>query len=118
MLGAYQLPDAELETIYAENGSVQDLDLDYELEAHLRERGISGKHIVSFAEILEVFDGVPEYFKNSPGRRAPLVMVGPTLDGRFLCVPIEPTEKFGVWHPVTAYTANTHHIERYRSYRG
>lgn len=40
-------------------------------------------------------------------------MVGPTRAGRFLCVPIEPTGKCGVWRPVTAFTANAHHVKRY-----
>lgn len=111
------MPDAELETLFAEYGEVEELDLDDALEIHLLERGISGKHIVSFAEIMEVFEGSPEYFENSPGRRAPAVMVGPTVEGRFLCVPIEPTGMRSVWRPITAYTANTHHVERYRSYR-
>lgn len=111
------MPDAELETIFAENGRVEHLHLDDALATHLEERGISGKHIVSFAEIQGVYQGAPEYFANSPGRRAPAVMVGPTLEGRFLCVPIEPTDTWGVWRPVTAYTANTHHVERYRRHR-
>ena len=111
------MPNTELETLFAENGRVEYLNLDYALATHLQERGISGKHIVSFAEILEVHQNVPEYFENSPGRRAPAVMVGPTREGRFFCVPIEPTSTRGVWKPVTAYTANTHHIERHRRYR-
>ena len=111
------MPDAELDALFAEYGLVQDLELDGDLEIHLRERGTFGKHIVSFGEILEVLKGEPEFFATSPGRRALAVMVGPTLEGRFLSVPIEPTGRSGVWRAITAYTANTHHVERYRSRR-
>ena len=86
-----------------------------ELELHLVERGITEKHTGSFTEILEVLTGTPKYFENLPGRRAPVSMVGPTRNGRMLCVPIEPTGKMGVWRPVTAFTADTHHVERFKS---
>lgn len=111
------MPDTEVEILFAEHGPVHELELDGALEIHLRERGTFGKHIVSFLEILEVLNGDPEFFTNSPGRRAPAVMVGPTSEGRFLCVPIEPARRQGVWRPVTAYTANAHHVERYWSDR-
>ena len=114
MLGAYLLPDAELLRVYSEHGHVEALDLDEALELHLEERGITEKHIVSFSEIREVFDGAPRFFANLPGRRAPLVMVGPTREDRILCVPIEPTGQRGSWRPITAFTANAHHVERYR----
>ena len=101
--------------LFGQYGPVEELELDEELELHLRERGIFDKHIVSFAEILEVHAGSPRFMENSsvPNRRAPIVMVGPTRAGRFLCVPIEPTGKRGVWRPVTAFTANAHHVKRY-----
>ena len=99
--------------MYSEKGPIEGLDLDEALELHLQERGITEKHIVSFDEILEVFNGAPRFFENSPGRRASLVMVGPTGEGRMLCVPIEPTVQRGIWRPLTAYTANAHHVERY-----
>ena len=72
-------------------------------------------HDVSFSEILGVFRIGPKYFENLRGRRAPVVMVGPSIGNRMLCVPIEPTGKAGVWRPVTAYPANAHHVERYNT---
>ncbi len=110
------MSEVEIEAIFAQNGAVNQLELDEELEEHLRERGLSTKHIVSLSEILEVFGGDPKFFENpsSQGRRAPIVMVGPTSAERILCVPIEPTGRWGIWRPITAFTANTHHIERYR----
>lgn len=109
------MPDDEIALLFGQNGPVEELELDEELELHLRERGNFPKHIVSFSEILEVFAGSPRFMENSsvPNRRAPVVMVGPTQAGRFLCVPIEPTGKWGVWRPVTAFTANSHHVRRY-----
>ena len=92
----------------ADSGPVDELEFDEDLGQHLRERGVFDKHVVSFAEILEVFHGAPRYFENLSGRRAPIVMVGLTRENRYLCVPIQPTGK-----PVTAFTANTHHVERY-----
>ena len=104
-----------MDFLFNKDGPVEEIELDAELELHLRERGGFEKHIVSLAEIREVFDGTPQFWRNSPapGRRAPLVMVGPTLSGRFLTVPIEPTGKWGIWRPVTAFTSNTYHRERY-----
>ena len=107
------MANVEIENLFAHNGSVEELELDEELELHLKERGITEKHIVSFVEILEVLQGNPRYFENLPGRRAPISMVGPTDSNRILCVPIEPTGKTGVWRPVTAFTANAHHVDRY-----
>lgn len=107
------LSDVEIQSLFADNGPVEELELDEELQQHLIERGITEKHIVSFVEILEVLQGAPRFFENLPGRRAPISMVGPTNLNRILCVPIEPTGKTGVWRPVTAFTANAHHIDRY-----
>ena len=102
-----------IEQIFADSGPVDELEFDEDLGQHLRERGVFDKHVVSFAEILEVFHGSPRFFANLSGRRAPIVMVGLTRGNRYLCIPIQPTGKRGTWRPVTAFTANTHHVERY-----
>lgn len=109
------MTESEAESLFGQYGPVTELELDEALEEHLKERGITEKHIVSFTEIREVFQGDPRFFGNPPGssRRAPAVMVGPTLGGRFLTVPIEPTGKWGIWRPITAFTSNAHHIQRY-----
>ena len=95
------------------NGPVEIMNLDAELEEHLNERGTYEKHRVGLAEILEVHEGEPRYFLNRLGRRAPVIMVGPTMQGRLLCIPIEPTGRWGVWRPVTAFEANQSDKERY-----
>ena len=109
------MAEVDLEALFGQYGTVDELELSEELGRHLQERGITEKHIVSFTEIVEVFSGQPSFFLNAGGalRRAPIVMVGPTQSGRILCVPIEPTSKRGEWSPVTAFTANTHHVQRY-----
>ena len=106
----------EIERLFSQYGPLRELELDDDLKQHLEERGITRKHIVSFAEILEVFAGTPRILENqpAPGRRAPLVMVGPTVAGRFLTVPIEPTGKWGIWRPMTAFESNTGDITRHR----
>ena len=103
----------EMYQLFQKNGPVHELELDEELQEHLKERGTYDKHIVTFTEILEAFTSSPKFFLNSTGLRAPLVMIGPTNHGRFLVVPIEPSGKFGIWRPVTAFTANAHHRQRY-----
>ncbi len=104
-----------LESLLIQHGQIEELDFDGDLELHLRERGTYDKHIVSFTEIREVFLGDPLFFENLPGRKALLLMVGPTIAGRFLTVPIEPTGRLGHWRPVTAFTSNSHHVERYNT---
>ena len=103
----------EINELFEYNGSVDILELDDDLRNHLQERGTYQKHIVSLSEILEVHRGSPRYFLNNSKGKAPAIMLGPTLANRFLCVPIEPTGKPGIWRPVIAFEANTHHKERY-----
>lgn len=71
------------------------------------------KHVVTPTEIVEVFEGSPRYFMNQgPDRRAPMIMVGKTLQGRCIVVPIEPAGEYGVWRPVTAFECNAQHAKR------
>ena len=52
----------EIERLFSQYGPLRELELDDDLKQHLEERGITRKHIVSFAEILEVFAGPPPGF--------------------------------------------------------
>lgn len=102
--------------IFSEHGRIDELELDDRFQEHLRERATYDKHRVSLTEVLQVHANQPKYFLNGspqPGR-APVVMVGPTFEGRILSVPVEPAERFGVWRPKTAFEANVHHIARYK----
>ena len=69
---------------------------------------------ISLLDVLEVVDREPRFFINRRGRRASHVMVGPTLGGRLLVVPIEDWGR-GVWRPITAFEANAWQARRYRS---
>ena len=46
------MSDVEIESLFADNGPVERLELDEELELHLVERGITEKHAVSFTRYL------------------------------------------------------------------
>ncbi len=107
--------EPNLNDILSSNGPVEVLELDGAFQQHLQVRGTYDKHRVSLPEIDQVFQLSPKLLVNSsPDGRAPVVMVGPTETGRFLCIPIEPTDKWGVWRPITAFEANAHHREKYR----
>jgi hypothetical protein len=92
---------------------VEQLEITPEFLAHMARRAFYREHRVSLSELMEVHAGNPRYFRNATGLRAPFVMVGRTAAGRILCVPIEPTASLGLWRPVTAFEANTHHVTRY-----
>lgn len=87
---------------------VTELVFDSENEMKLAVRGIGP------IDVLEVLDGEPRFFVNRRGRRASHVMIGPTLGGRLLVVPIEDWGP-GIWRPITAFDANTWQARRYRS---
>lgn len=107
-------PLAEIvEALVARHGAVEGLQFDEELVQHLAERATYAKHRVTLAEIADVHSGRPRFFENAGAGRAPLIMVGRTVAGRWLCVPIEPAGRTGLWRPVTAFQANRHHIQRY-----
>ena len=99
--------------LFEQVGPVEELQIDDEFLAHMAERGTYQKHRVAVVELLEVHAGAPRYFLNSGTGRAPLLMVGRTGAGRWVCVPIEPTGQHGVWRAVTAFEANAHNRSRY-----
>lgn len=106
---------SEIDNLFSENGEVDELELDDEFQQHLMSRSWYEKHDVAMSEVLQVHGNLPRYYLNvGKGRRALIIMVGPTYSGRWLCVPLEPTGRWGTWRPVTAFEANTHHKERYR----
>jgi hypothetical protein len=105
----------DLETIFDLYGRVEELDIDEEFTKHMADETRQySRHMVSVKEIREAHTQAPEYFENvGENLRAPVILVGPTNTGRMIVMPIEPTHTIGIWHPVTAFEANTHHIERY-----
>lgn len=71
-------------------------------------------HGITLLDVLEVLDQEPRFFTNRRGRRASHVMVGPTIAGRLLVIPIEDWGH-GIWRPVTAFEASAWQVRRYRS---
>lgn len=107
----------DMDELFSAHGRVEELEITDEFCDHLGERSTYTKHIVSILEILEVHESSPKYFLNTgtpdDPARAPVIMVGPTNAGRFLCAPLMPTGRQGVWRPITAFQANTHHRRKY-----
>lgn len=64
------------------------------------------RHGVAPEEVLQVAMGDFKAFRNKKGRAASHVLIGPTLGGRLLSIPIVTTEVEGVWRPVTAWEAS------------
>ena len=104
-----------VQALLTKHGPVNVLEITNAFRQHLADRASYRKHRVLIREIAEVHRGRPQYFPNtSRTGRAPLIMVGPTLVGRHLVVPLEPAGTYGIWRPVTAFEANQHHIHLYR----
>lgn len=110
----------EVQRLFEDYGTVDELEIDLAFQEHLAQRATYDKHRVTIGEILGVHQNQPGYFLNQSSnlenpeqRRAPLILVGPTPAGRFLAVPLEPTNSFGTWRVVTAFAANTHHIDKW-----
>ena len=104
----------DLDNLLHSNGPVDEIELDAEYIVHQDHRAIYDKHRVSSMEIVEAHGGSPLYIENEGSqRRAPLLLVGPTENGRMIAVPLEPTGRWGIWRAVTAFEANSHHRERY-----
>lgn len=61
------------------------------------------RHGISQQEVEEVCHG--QYVvKDAHGGR--VMIIGPTLSGRALCIILDPEPDEGVWHPVTARSAD------------
>ncbi len=113
------------ETLFSYYGRVERLEFAPDLQRHLRNH----RHNVRLTEIAEVrAQGLAKFFENTAAetgtsagqatevelnRRAPIIMVGPTAAGRVLCIPIEPTGRFGAWRPISAYDAGEYLLGRY-----
>lgn len=72
------------------------------------------QHRVTPGEVQQVLDRSPRFFSNTPARRAPVVMMGPTIHGRLLVIPLEAAGD-GIWRPVTAFEPTPAQVARYRS---
>jgi hypothetical protein len=88
-----------------------DLDFDQENIDHLARHGVTMK------DAFEVLYNAPRFFLNQPNRTGTHVMVGPDLEGRFFLISIEPTQREGVWRPVTAWKLGRHGLRIYNKGR-
>jgi hypothetical protein len=70
-------------------------------------------HRVTWAEVQQVLDRAPRFYRNRPDRRASIVMIGPTAQGRMLIVPLEELGD-GACYPVTAFEPTPQQAGRYR----
>jgi hypothetical protein len=76
------------------------------------------RHGVTAQEVLQVLQaGEFRMFRNKGRRRenAEYVIVGPTLGGRFLTIPVDAMPVSGVWRPRTAWESSE--AERARLYQ-
>jgi hypothetical protein len=71
-------------------------------------------HAVKMREAFEVVDGEPKAFRNH-SHGALWILVGPTKTGRYLTLPLDPTEVDGVWRPRTGYDSSAKELRRYDS---
>lgn len=105
-----------LEDLFSIHGLVEAIECDEAFAEHMASEGRDyGKHAVTPQEVGEAFAIAPVFSENEgDGKRAPIIMVGPAQSSRMLAVPLEPTERRGVWRAVTAFEANAHHRRRYK----
>lgn len=96
-------------------GRVEELEFDDEFAEHMASsQRAYAKHRVSEKEVREAWLGNPAYVENVGRRRGEsIIMLGRTHSGRIIVVPLQPTHRWGVWRPITAFEANAHHKERY-----
>ena len=60
-------------------------------------------HGVTVREVLQVLERGFRVLRNRNESSAPFLMVGRTYGGRWLTVPIAPTQQPGIWRPATAF---------------
>ncbi len=90
----------------------------FELEFDDWNESEAARHNVTPREIMQVLDeGDPVFATNKKGHAASILMIGPTLGGRFLTVPLAATPLEGRWRPATAFDSTAPEIARYRANR-
>jgi hypothetical protein len=70
-------------------------------------------HGVRRQEVVEVFESGYRLIRNAKRHKnQPYVMIGRTLGGRWLSIPIGPTDQEGIWRPATAFRSPQVHITK------
>ena len=105
--------------LFERYGTVDVLRVDGDFVNHQTDPATNyGKHLVGGHEVAEVHSDSGMFFPNiGANRRAPVIMVGYTREGRYICVPIVPTSVHGEWVPISAYEANSWARELYEKRR-
>lgn len=106
------MSSADARRLFQTQGPVDEIEFDEEFAEHMASRRYQ-KHDVTTSEILEAHWNGPRYFENAGAGRAPIILVGRTIDDRYIVVPLEPTGRWGRWRAVTAFEANAHHRTMY-----
>ena len=70
-------------------------------------------HGVTVREARQVLLNAPRFLRNRSEGGAPFVLIGPTFGGRFITLPIDPTDERGVWRPRTGYPSRANERARY-----
>lgn len=70
------------------------------------------EHSVTIREVFEVLEGSPKGFRNH-SEGAPWVLIGTTLSGRMITLPIDPSDEPGMWRPRTGYDSSNKELRRY-----
>ena len=91
--------------------TIYDLDFD---EWNLEKLG---RRSISDREVRQVLDNDPVFLRNKREHRAEILMVGPTLGGRFLTVPLARTEAPDIWRPATGWESDQDEVAKYRKHR-
>ena len=81
-----------------------DIDID-SIEVDDYNESEMNRHGVSVREVLQVAEGEFQLLQNANEHNAIYLMVGKTVGGRWLTIPIAPTGQPGVWRPATAFPA-------------
>ena len=76
---------------------IDDLDFDQYNESEMAAHGVTVR------EVLQVLDRGFRIKRNKAASSTPYLMVGRTYGGRWLTIPIAPTNLPGVWRPATAF---------------
>ena len=59
-----------------------------------------------------MLQGTPKALRNH-SRGAPWILIGPTVKGRLITIPLDETDETGLWRPRTAYDSSNKERRRY-----
>ena len=78
-----------------------------------RKRAYLAAKGVDFADVVEVFQHRPRFYRSTNERGERFAILGPNLAGRFLLTAVAETEIPGEWRVITAYWLAERRARRY-----